>query len=234
MKKLVGIVPTARLFETDDYYQDNYVFVNNYVLRVAENGCVPLGLLPADGRALEDSLDRCEALLLCGGGRIFPYHFQAVEHAIRHEKPLLGICLGMQAIHSYFVVADEARKRGHAGDLLSLYEQMKREKYMFTVPVSHHWDVHMVRGHADEAKHAIRVVPGTQLHRLVGALEVRGASMHKYRIGEPSERLVVCAYAPDGTVEGLECGGRVLGVQFHPEVDRAFEPLFRFLTGSAG
>ena len=29
MSRLIGVVPTARLFEGDDPYQDNYVFVNS-------------------------------------------------------------------------------------------------------------------------------------------------------------------------------------------------------------
>ena len=40
MKPIVGVVPTAHLFETDDFYKDNYIFVNNYGKRIAENGGV--------------------------------------------------------------------------------------------------------------------------------------------------------------------------------------------------
>lgn len=35
-KKVVGIVPSARLFENEDLYEDQYTFVNNYALRVAD------------------------------------------------------------------------------------------------------------------------------------------------------------------------------------------------------
>ena len=230
MKRIVGIVPTARLFETDDYYQDNYVFVNNYGLRVWQNGGVPMGVLAGDGLAFEEALDRCDALLICGGGKIFPYHFQAVHHAVVQGKPLLGICLGMQVIHSYFVVADEAKRRGET-DLMALYDKMKREKYMFTHPVAHHWDVHMVRGHIDETKHDVRVVPHTLLERLAGPGTIRGATMHRYAVGQPSDQLTVSGYAGDGVIEALEYGDRVLGVQFHPEVDRTFDALFEFLAG---
>lgn len=232
MKPIVGIVPTARLFETDDFYQDNYTFVNNYPKRVAENGGVPMGLLPDDGYALEEALSRCDAFVICGGARIFPYHFQTVEHAVKTGKRLLGICLGMQVIHSYFVVADEAERRCWTGSLLALYEQMKREKYMFTRPVEHHWDVHMTRSTIEETKHPIRVEEGTLLARLTGGGTLRGATMHRYRVDAPSPRLSVCARALDGTIEGLEYNSRILGVQFHPEVDTAFSSLFGFVSAS--
>ena len=91
MKPIVGVVPTAHLFETDDFYKDNYIFVNNYGKRIAENGGVPMGLLASDGQAFEDALERCDAFVICGGARIFPYHFQTVEHAVKTGKRLLGI-----------------------------------------------------------------------------------------------------------------------------------------------
>ncbi len=231
-KQLIGIVPTAKLFDTDDYYKDNYIFVNNYAKRVAANGGIPLGLLADDGYALDGALDACDAFVFCGGNRIFPYHFQAMEHAVKAGKRVLGICLGMQALHSYFIVEDEAARRGYTGSLLSLYEAMKKEKYMFTEPVEHHWDVHMTRGHADEAKHPVFVTPDTLLQRLTGQDTLLGATMHRYRVTQPSPRLTVCARAADGTIEGLEQGGRLLGVQFHPEVDAAHDALFAWVCGA--
>lgn len=230
-KRLIGIVPTARLFDTDDYYKDNYIFVNNYAKRVAANGGIPLGLLPGDGYALADTLEACDALVFCGGNRIFPYHFQAMEHAVKAGKRVLGICLGLQVLHSYFIVEDEAARRGYTGSLLSLYETMKKERYMFTEPVEHHWDVHMTRGHVDEAKHPVSVAPDTLLHRLTRQDTLLGATMHRYRVTQPSPRLTVSARAADGTIEGLELGDRLLGVQFHPEVDAVHDALFAWVCG---
>lgn len=228
-KRLIGIVPTARLFDTDDYYKDNYIFVNNYAKRIAANGGIPLGLLPGDGYALADTLEACDALVFCGGNRIFPYHFQAMEHAVKAGKRVLGICLGLQVLHSYFIVEDEAARRGYTGSLLSLYETMKKERYMFTEPVEHHWDVHMTRGHVDEAKHPVSVAPDTLLHRLTRQDTLLGATMHRYRVTQPSPRLTVSARAADGTIEGLEWGDRLLGVQFHPEVDAVHDALFAWV-----
>lgn len=232
MKPIVGIVPTAHLFETDDFYQDNYTFVNNYSKRVVENGGIPMGLLANDGQAFEDALARCDAFVICGGARIFPYHFQTVEHAVKTGKRLLGICLGMQIIHSYFIVADEAERRRWTGSLLSLYEQMKRERYMFTRPVEHHWDVHMTRSTIEETKHPVCVQESSLLARFTGGGTLRASTMHRYRVDAPSPRLTVCARALDGTIEGLEYGETILGVQFHPEVDTSLSGLFRFASAS--
>jgi gamma-glutamyl-gamma-aminobutyrate hydrolase PuuD len=231
VKPVIGIVPTAHLFETDDFYKDNYIFVNNYAKRIAENGGVPMGLLADDAQAFPDALEICDAFVICGGARIFPYHFQTVEYAVKTGKRLLGICLGMQVIHSYFIVEDEAKKRGWTDSLTALYEQMKREKYMFTRPVEHHWDVHMTRTTIEETKHAVTVTPGTLLSRLTNASVIRASTMHHYRVDAPSPQLTVSGRTADGTIEALEYGDRILGVQFHPEVDKTFSSLFRFVVG---
>ncbi|MBQ2697890.1 MAG: gamma-glutamyl-gamma-aminobutyrate hydrolase family protein [Clostridia bacterium] len=230
MKKIVGIVPSARLFETDDPYQDRYTFINSYALRLAENGGAPIGLLSQNGRLLPEPLELTDALLICGGTKILPFHFEAVDYAVRSGKPLLGVCLGMQVIHAYFLVADEAGRRGYEGPLLDLYEQMKKERHMFVLPVEHHWDVPIRRGQEEAVKHPLRIAPGSLLHRLLGQDEIRGASMHHYRVNNPSPRLTRSAHTADGTIEALEYGEQILGIQFHPEVDSQLDPLFRFLT----
>ena len=232
MKPLIGIVPTAKLFETDDFYQDCYTFVNNYSLRIAENGGVPMGLLGIDGFASQVALERCDGILICGGGKIHPYHFQTVQYAIERQIPLLGICLGMQAIHAYFTVAEEAQRRNYAGPLLDLYETMKKERHMFVLPAAHHWDVPMVRGHVDASKHPVDIAPGTLLHRLLEKDQTQGATMHRYGVNDPAKALTVSARAKDGTIEALEYGEHILGIQFHPEVDREHDALFRFLCKS--
>ena len=229
MKKIIGIIPSANLFETDDIYNDRYYFINNYPKRVYKNGGVPIGILANDGYALKESLENADSILVCGGNRILPYQFQAVEHAIESGKKILGICLGMQLIHIYFSVCDEALRRNYTGSKLDLFAQMKKEKYMFTAPVPHHWDVHMIRGREDETKHNINISKNTFLHSLIKKDIVKGASMHNYKINNPSPQLTISAHADDGVPEAIECGDRILGVQFHPEVDDDFAPLFKFL-----
>lgn len=226
-KKVIGIVPSAALFETEDPYLDQYRFVNHYGKRIVENGGIPVGILPVDGRVEPSALELCDGFLLCGGRRIFPYHFEITEYAVQKEKPILGICLGMQTIGTWFRVKEEAEKRQFQGSLLSLYEQMKREKFMFTLPVEHHWDVQPRRDYLEEAKHPVSVANGSHLHRLLKMDVVQGVSLHRYQLNGTAHALTVSARTADGTIEGIEYGDKVLGVQFHPEADRCLEALFR-------
>ncbi len=230
MGKIVGIVPTARLFLNDDFYADNYIFVNNYIKRVNENEGIPVGIISEDGYAIASQLQLCDSFLICGGGRIYPYHFQVVDYAVKNRRPLLGICLGMQVICTYFTVLEESIKRGYNGTLLEFYEHMKKEGFMFTEPVEHHWDVPMTRNSINETKHRVSINEGTRLYGLVQSNAIMAATMHRYRVRSVPDSVVISARADDGTVEAVEYGDNIIGVQFHPEVERELDCLFQEIT----
>ena len=145
------------------------------------------------------------------------------------KKPLLGICLGMQMMNTYFLVAEEAQRRGWSGTLLALFDQMKKERYMFTEPVDGHWNGHITRDSVDSFKHSIRVESGSRIEHLLGGPEILGASMHNYRITHPAAALRVTGRTADGTIEALEYGNQMLGVQFHPEADATSDALFQMI-----
>mgnify|MGYP002905757631 FL=1 len=104
---------------------------------------------------------------------------------------------------------------------------MKKERYMFTEPVDGHWDGHITRDNVERFKHPVHVTPGSRLERLTGKQTILGASMHNYRITHPARSLTVAGRTDDGTIEALEYGEQMLGVQFHPEADDQNDELFR-------
>lgn len=75
--RIIGIVPGAKLFGSEDLYADQYLFVNGYPKRILANGGTPVGILSSDGYAAEDSLSLCDAFVFCGGARFYPYHFRS-------------------------------------------------------------------------------------------------------------------------------------------------------------
>ena len=181
-----------------------------------------------------DTIRKADRLILPGvgafGDAMAKLEATGLVPVIREEaakKPLLGICLGMQMMNTYFLVAEEAERRGWDGPLLALFEQMKKERYMFTEPVDGHWDGHITRDNVDRFKHPIHVTPGSRLERLTGKQTILGASMHNYRITHPARSLTVAGRTDDGTIEALEYGEQMLGVQFHPEADDQNDELFR-------
>lgn len=234
MKRFIGIVPRGVLFDMDaSNTSDNYELGNNYSKRITEAGCIPMGMAPVDGWIAEEALDAVDGFIVQGGSTIWPYHFQIIHHAVTHGKRYLGICLGMQLIHCYFSLRKQIEDSGREGDLIAqmyaLFHDEEKE-YDLIQRVEGHYSQKAPRGQEDTAKHDVAVVPGTVLHSLVKRDRVRGATYHRWRVFDPVEALTVSARAEDGTIEGIEYGGHILGVQFHPEVDGCLPEIFDFLS----
>lgn len=228
MQKIIGILPPANLFEDEMPHHDLYPFANPYAKQIARHA-LPIGMLPVDGLLTEDVLSLCDAFLLTGGKKIWPYHLQAIDHAIRLRKPVLGICLGMQAIAAYFQVL--ARKEAIGGSLLACFADMKRAGFLFNLPVANHYLQNVMHDSTACSRHPITVRAGSRLHEAIGRAHAQAVSLHSYQIAPPASVLSVTATAPDGTIEGIEYEGFLVGVQFHPEVDDGWEGLFAALTG---
>lgn len=236
MKKVIGVVPKGILFDQEKpATSDIYQLANNYIKRVTEAGGIAVGLAPVDGRVSQEQLELCDGFIVQGGTQMWPYHFQVIHHAVTTGKKLLGICLGCQLIHRYYRMCHMVEEMGMVGPMDEAIIDL-----FFNKEIGHDL-LHRVEGHMGKGitredtecvKHVVDVVSGTVLHRLLGREQARGASFHNWRAEEPAPEITVNAWATDGsgTIEGLENGSNILGVQFHPEVDDKLPELFKFLT----
>ena len=228
--KRVGIVPTADLFYTDNVYDDKYHFPNTYVTRAVEAGMMPIGILSVDGRVVRESLELCDCFILCGGKHIWPFHLEVIDHAVKNGKKLLGICLGHQAVHSYFKTVEEMKRRGYTGDIGDFWELLEKEGVSYLKGVEgHRWEK-LPRGHENDTKHKVLVNEGSLLNRITGKTELMGASLHRFAVFDPAPGVVVSALAEDGTIEGIEYGDRIIGTQFHPDVDSELNCIFEYIS----
>ena len=229
MKTLVGIASPAFLFENEKTNLDVYRFSNNYNKRVYECGGIPVGILPQDGRIPDGVLDTFDSFIICGGVQMWPHHLQVVDYAVKSGKPLLGICLGMQMIHRYFKLKEWAEEAGYTGDLFEFFEQHHNDPAFTTLVEVKGHQKDVLRGRENEAKHRVNLAAGSHIARLVGSDHVYAATVHRYCVYEPSSALTVTGYAEDGTIEVIEYGNKIVGVQFHPEMDDTLLSLFSFL-----
>ena len=215
--------------------EDFYKLGNNYINRLVEAGCTPIGLAPSNNWLSEEALDMCDGFLVQGGSKFCPYHFQVIHYAITHGKRYLGICLGQQLIYVYFELKRIVEERGYEGDLVrAIAEYHAAQPTGFTVQTAApgHRNERPPRGNEDIAKHDVDIVPGTILHRLLGTDTMRLCSFHG-RATPPEQTLVrINAWSAlgDGIVEGTEYSDHILGVQGHPEADALLPDLFRFLA----
>ena len=236
MKKVIGVVPKGVLFDQEKAAtSDLYYLGNNYIKRITEAGGIAVCLAPVDGRISQEQLELCDGFIVQGGTQMWPYHFQVIHHAATTGKKYLGICLGMQLVHRYYKMLDVIAEMGLEGPadevMIDLFYN-KEIGHNFLHRVEGHRMTGITRQDTDCVKQDTTIVPGTILHRLLGREKIRAASFHNWRAEEPSAALTVNAWSTDGTdtIEGVENGKNILGVQFHPEVDDLLPEIFTFLT----
>ena len=230
MEKLVGLLSPAKMYEDPNPRRDEYYFGNNYSNRIYDLGATPLGILPSDGHVSEKVLERFDSFLLLGGHKFWPYHFEVMQHALDTGKPLLGICLGMQTICMYFKIRDLMAEMGVTGDMCEFYHTTLRKDAVHGLGrVEGHLKEH-IRGHEDDTKHTVLLTPGSHISRLVGADTLRAGTFHSFCVQNPSPSIEVTGRAEDGTIEVVEYGEKILGVQFHPEIDRKLMGIFDILV----
>lgn len=139
--------------------------------------------------------------------------FALLEAAERTGRPLLGICMGLQTMNTYY-----------GGTLIQDLDPM---------PVNH------VAGRAVKAAHTALVMTGSRLHAIVASLtefadETDGEgrlpvnSSHHQAVDAPGEGLQVTARSrQDGVIEAVESRDAerwLMGVQWHPERTLASSP----------
>jgi putative glutamine amidotransferase len=200
----------------------------DYPRSVALAGGLPVELTrDADAQEMVDHLD---GLVLTGGADVEPERYDqepdenlgatepdrdAWEMALlaaarAKEIPVLAICRGLQLVNVVF--------GGTLRQHIELEEGAGHPQ----------WDVD---GH--QTTHQVNLVEGT----LTSALfphEIGVNSLHHQVVEEVGEGLIVSAKASDGEVEGLETpDGKILAVQWHPELLKKPDPTFVWLVGEA-
>ena len=236
MKRKIGIVPSSLVGDPNEScMKDYYRLGNNYITRVVEAGCTPIGLTPVNNHIDEAALDMCDGFLVQGGQEFFPYHFEVIHHAITHRKKYLGICLGQQLIYVYFRLRKTVEELGHTTDIpkaICDYLAAQPEGFTLQKRVSGHRSEYPARGNEDAAKHDVNIVPGTLLHRVLGRDTMRLCSFHYLSTPKEQDLVRINAWSAlgDEVVEGTEYSDYVLGVQGHPEADGLLPEIFKFLA----
>lgn len=230
MKKIIGLVPASNnLFKTELVYEDKYSFPNNYIERINECGAIAIGILPCNAYIDKEKLGLCDGFVMTGGGKIHSYHIQIIDYAVKNNKPLLGICMGMQTLAIYFLLCKEKKERNYEGSIIELFENLKENKYNFTEPIEGHRNADLKRDNIEDIKHKVILDKNSILYDLYKKEVLNMPSIHKYRISKVEEPLQVKGRAEDGTVEVIEYNDRIFGVQFHPENESINNCIFKYI-----
>ena len=109
-KPVIGVV-APRVTDKEKPFGNFNRFISNYSKRIIEAGGIPLGILVSDGGFDYSSLDLFDGFLFTGGPTIESWQIGILHYALTNNKPVLGVCLGMQTMAAY------AWLKGEYGDL---------------------------------------------------------------------------------------------------------------------
>lgn len=115
MKPLIGVVLRPNILKSGRLVYSLNQEINTAIL---QNGGTAIGIIPNETLALSDltanktynhldsftleELKRCDGILMQGGDNFYDYDIKIIDYCYKNDIPLLGICLGMQAMSYYF------------------------------------------------------------------------------------------------------------------------------------
>lgn len=235
---------------------DAYKSVNEALLHAGIHNKTKVKIHYIDAEKLEtqshlmDELKSCDAILVPGGfgERGTVGKMMAIEYARTHNKPFLGICLGMQlAVIEYArnVLGLEANStefdRKTANPIIGLITEWFDEKGELQIRS----DDSDLGGTMRLGKQEAKLVTGSHLAKIYGANTISERHRHRYEMNnryiEPLEQagMKISGYSTkQNLVESVELDGHpwFIAVQYHPEFTsspRGGHPLFNSFIKAA-
>lgn len=215
------IIGVSAMNDRSEYGGELMAVRPTYLRAIEAAGGIPLLIHLTDNLEVVRSLyDRCDAILLPGGGDVDPTHYGEEHHpelgdvdpqrdhveiqlarwSREDTRPLMGICRGLQVINVAF-----------GG---SLYQDIPAQ-----LPDSLDHRANTKTRQWTQLIHGVRLDPNSWLAEHLATDDLMGNTMHHQAAKAIAPGLRVVGRAPDGVVEALESTGDqlVVAVQCHPE-----------------
>lgn len=213
MRPIIGIVPS--IDENKEQYFTNIANVR----AIKQAGGVPLVLPYTESiEIIKKYATMIDGLYLAGGNDIDPnyyseaphpklgevnstrdaFEWEVLKYVSYEDKPILGVCKGMQMINVFF-----------GG---SLYQDM-------TSQVTDTIIQHNQKSPLKHPIHVVTLVNKTKLQQIIEQDTIKVNSHHHQAVYRVGDGLIVSGRTSDGIIEAIESSRHsfVIGVQWHPE-----------------
>lgn len=193
---------------------------HDYIQSIEATNAIPFVLAPTHLKSvIEGMISNIDGLILTGGKDINPLMYNEepqiglgdlsperdvfekilLDEAIKQQKPVLGICRGMQFINVYF-----------GG---TLFQDLNKNdaKYL----------KHVHQNHPALITHYVNIKSNSFLATIGLESQIGVNSFHHQAINRLGKDLTVTALANDQIIEGIELINEktfIVGVQWHPEM----------------
>lgn len=155
----------------------------------------PIGKDKINEKKLNYILDKCDAFIAPGGNSFYKFDEFIIKYAIKHNKPLLGICAGFQSLCSIF-----AKKRTK----FDMTEEVKEK--------NHNADPYIYI-------HNVKIKKGTKLYNILKKENIFVNSCHNNCVNFEMNTLKISSYSDDNIIESCEVPLKkfIIALQWHPE-----------------
>jgi len=140
-----------------------------------------------------------------------------IREALAQGVPIFAVCRGLQELN------------------VALGGTLHQEVHLIDGKLDHRMPPDRSYEEAYGPRHAISIVSGGMLHRILGREATEVNSLHWQAIDRLAEGLNVEAVAPDGVIEAVSVAGArsfALGVQWHPEYRATENPVSMAMFGA--
>ena len=242
MKKyIIGVLCSTVKEDDQNPYSLRYTVCDMFIKKLNNYNAVPIGLIGDDFSIDDNVLNLCDAFIFQGGSIINPNFYYVLDYAIKNNKPVLGICLGMQGMGIYSWVLDEYQKKYNYYDkklFRETYDKLKEqyEGTLLTKDIDQQTHNHgfLTMENKHEFLHSVDIEEDSILYNIYNTSKMDVYSIHASTLKNIGPSFKIIAKSSDGVIEAIEYdkeGYSILGVLFHPELFED-EKIYQWLVNS--